>query len=253
MWPTWLIAGAQKTGTTSLFELLATHPEVRRPELKEIDYFTWFYHRPRSWYRSFFPLAVGGGVTGEASPSYLYDIRTPARVARDLPEARIIVLLRNPVDRAISHYHHERARGLEPLGLEAALDAEAARLAGERERVRREETYVSIALRHWSYVDRGRYASQLERWLEVVPRDRMLVMFAESLFGHPQQAYTRVLSFLGLDGFAPPLVDAQNANTYTAAPSALRRRLHDVFAQDNERLFGLLGERFRWGLRTAEA
>jgi hypothetical protein len=247
MLPDWLIIGAQKAGTSSLFDLLGRHPEVSTPRLKELDYFSWFHDRGLGWYRSFFPLRRPGRHTGEASPYYLYDEQCPARVRHSLPDARIIVLLRDPTGRAISHYHHVRKRGLEPLDLAAAIAAEPSRLAGEKRRMREDEGYVSMRLRHWSYVDRGRYAEQLERWMAVYPRRQILVLCAEELFGSPADTYARTLEFLGLRPFRPSSFAARNANVYEAPDDAIRGRLDEMFAADNERLFELLGERFAWG------
>ncbi len=247
MLPDWLIVGAQKAGTSSLFDLLGQHPSVATPYLKELDYFSWFHDRSLGWYRAFFPLRRAGLVTGEASPYYFYDERSAARIAGVLPVARIIVLLRDPTDRTVSHYHHVHKRGLEPLGLSEALDAEPERLAGEKQRVRDDPGYVSMRLRHWSYVDRGRYAEQLERWLAVYPPDQVLVVCAETLFRRPDQAYARTLEFLGLSPFVPASFRAQNVNSYDTPDAAIRRRLDAEFAADNERLFALIGERFAWG------
>ena len=156
------------------------------------------------------------------------------------------MLLRAPTDRAVSHYHHVHRRGLEPLGLSEALDAEPEQLAGEKQRVRDDPGYVSMRLRHWSYVDRGRYAEQLERWLAVYPSHQILVVCAETLFRRPDQAYARTLEFLGLRPFVPAVCRAQNVSNYDT-DDAIRRRLDAEFAAENERLFALIGERFAWG------
>lgn len=244
--PDWLIVGTQKGGTSSLWEYLSWHPAIRASERKEIDYFTWFYDRPLWWYRSYFGLDRGGRQTGEASPSYLYDPRVPERVARDLPGVRIIALLRDPVERAISHVHHERARGFEPLDVEAALAAEGSRLDHEKDHQVRSPDQASWALRHWSYVDRGLYAEQLERWLEHIPRGDLLILPSERLFDQTQEVYAQVLEFLRLASFAPAAFPAMNVNRYDGPRDALRERLRKRFAAPNERLFELLGERYPW-------
>lgn len=246
MLPSYLIVGAQKAGTSSLWDQLAEHPAVAPSELKEVDYFNWFYDRSLRWYRGFFPRRQEGLITGEASPDYLYDPRVPARVQRDLPEARIVIALRDPVERAISHYHHQYARGLERLSLEDALDAEPDRLRGERERIERDPRYRSMYLRHFSYLDRGRYAEQLERWLSCFERSQLLVLNSQQLFTDPRGAYRRVLDFLGLEPFLPQSFEARNAGSYTPVEARLRARFAGLFSDENERLFALLGERFGW-------
>ncbi len=244
--PDWLVIGAQKAGTTSLAEYLGTHSQVRSAELKEIDYFTWFYDRPLRWYRGFFPLERTCRSTGEASPSYLYDPRVPARVAKTLPDVRLIAVLRDPVDRAFSHYHHERKRGFEPLDFEAALAAEPDRLIAEHERVGTDPGYVSMRLRHWSYLDRGLYAQQLRGWLEHFPQEGVHVVCAEEMFADPAAVYSRALEFLGLPDEPLPAFPPLNANAYSPLADGLKARLGSYFEDANEELFVLLGRRLDW-------
>jgi hypothetical protein len=244
--PTFLILGAQKAGTSSLLEYLNWHPDVAPSELKEVDYFSFHYARGPRWYRSHFPPAAAGRQTGEASPSYLYDPRVPARVAAALPRVPLIALLRDPVERAISHYHHERKRDLEPLSLEEALDREEERIGAERDAVLAGTEERPVRMRHWSYADRGLYADQLERWFEHFPRERVLVLCAEQFFDQTAETYARVLDFLGLSAWAPEEFPVMNANPSAAPPPEVRARLEHRFAEPNERLFALLGERFPW-------
>lgn len=251
MLPSFLIIGAQKAGTSSLWDLLSAHPGVARSEFKEPDYFNWSYFRSLRYYGSFFPRRDGRSITGEASPDYLYDPRVPERVARDLPGVKLVVLLRDPVDRAISHYHHQSKRGLEGLEIEAALDAEPRRLRGEYERLAREPHYRSMMLRHFSYVDRGRYADQLERWMEHVDREQLLILPSEPFFADPATVYARVLEHLELPPFVPADVSPRNAIDYVDPGTGVRDRLAATFAEPNERLFSLLGERFDWTSASA--
>jgi len=241
--PSYLIVGTQKGGTTSLFDHLATHPGVRAPRYKEVHYFDWFADRPFSYYLSSFPL--GNWSTGEASPYYLFHPYVPERVARVLPEIKLIALLRNPADRALSHHNHNVALGLEELDFEEALDAEEARLAGEAESLAEPGT-LSMPHRHFSYLARGRYAEQLERWLEHFPREQLLVLSSEEFFADPQQGYSETLRFLGLPEHALENVTARNARAYDAMPAATRARLDDHFAPDNARLAELVGRDFGW-------
>ena len=137
--PDFVILGAQKAGTTSLYAYLCAHPDVRAAARKEVHYFDLNYARGATWYRSMFPLAAGlarerrGGrrvLVGEASPYYLFYPLAAERAGAVVPSAQLIVLLRDPVERAWSHYRHEVKAGREPLEFEAALAAEPTRLAG---------------------------------------------------------------------------------------------------------------------------
>ena len=170
--PGFVILGAQKAGTTSLHEYLCEHPLASSSTVKEVHYFDLAYERGPAWYRAHFQIPRRADeIAGEASPYYLFHPLVPARVARDLPEARLIVLLRNPIERAYSHHNHERALGFEKLGFVEAIECEPERLRGEEERLAGERGYRSFAHQHHGYLARGRYADQLERWLAHVERE----------------------------------------------------------------------------------
>jgi hypothetical protein len=245
--PDFLIVGAQRSGTTSLYRYLSEHPGVAPPVRKEIQYFSLHYDRGDSWYRTHFPLAGRRRVTFDATPYYLFHPAAPARAAATVPDAKLIALLRDPVDRAFSHWQHNASRGLEHLGFEAALDAESERLAGEDDRLVADADYQSTAHRYWSYARRGEYATQLERWLAHYPRDRVLVLRSEDLYERPGPTYARALAFLGL----PPVeLDAYPRYTRRASPAQMtdgaRRRLMAYFRPYNQRLASLLGEDGWW-------
>jgi|1186.fasta_scaffold34843_2 hypothetical protein len=244
--PDYLILGTQKGGTNSLHDWLCEHPRVRRPLAKEIHYFDNSFQRSLSWYRAHFPLCRPGELTGEASPYYLYHPYVPERVAASLPQARLIVLLRDPVDRAISHHNHERVQGFENLPLEEALAWEPERLRVAKDRLRRDRLEFVFDHGHASYVDRGRYAEQLERWWSHVARDRMLVLFSEDLFEHPVETLRQVQEFLGLEPHVPTDLSPRNARRYAKGDDAVRRALRETFAEDNARLSALLGRPLPW-------
>jgi hypothetical protein len=246
--PDFVIVGAQRGGTTSLYSYLLEHPLVAGPGEKEVHYFDLNFARGRRWYLAHFPTAAHArGLTlGEATPYYLFHPLVPARLARELPQARLIALLRDPVDRALSHYHHEVRLGDETLPLEEALDREPERLRGEAERMASDSGYLSVAHQHFSYVARGLYAEQLERWWQHVPRERVLVVRSEDLFANPGAVYEEVVEFLGLPAHRPSSFPRCNAGTYDAADERIRSRLAALFAPHNERLEQLLGRSFGW-------
>src|SRR5262249_28187228 len=157
---------------------------------KEVSFFDRHYARGEAWYRGHFPNALRrraverrtGAVplAGEASPSYVFHPFAPERVAKLVPDVRLVVLVRNPVDRALSHYHHEVALGRESLSFEDAVEQEDGRMRGELDRMR-DPSYFSHAWWNYTYLARGRYAEQLERWLTVFPRERLLIVPSEDL------------------------------------------------------------------------
>jgi hypothetical protein len=199
--PDFLILGAQKAGTTALYAYLRRHPHITGPSWKEVSFFDRHWLRGEAWYRGNFPnvLRARDDLVGEASPSYLFHPLAPQRVDELVPEARLIVLVRNPVDRAYSHYHHEVALGREPLSFEEALAAEDERTAGEAERLASEPGYFSHAWWNYTYRARGRYAEQLERWLDFFPRERLLILSSEELLDEPGRTHAHVLQFLGAE------------------------------------------------------
>jgi hypothetical protein len=244
--PDFLIIGAQKAGTTSLHSYLCEHPSIIAPTTKEIHYFDHAYGRNLGWYRAHFGRRRPGRLSGEATPYYLFHPAVPKRVAGDLPGCRLIVLLRNPIDRAYSQHHHESVLGFEDLPFEVAIEQESTRLAGEQERILADPDYSSFSHQHHSYLARGRYAEQLERWLECVERDQVLVMSAEDLFGDPGTVVSQVQDFLDIPCHRPGDLTAKNARSYAPIPAHLRERLRAEFAPHNERLYALVGRDFGW-------
>lgn len=223
--PEFLIIGGQRCGTTSLYRYLAAHPDVRPATGKELQYFSLHHRRPVRWYRAHFPVRPEGQQSFEASPYYLFDPEVPARAAAVLPGARFVALVRDPVERAYSHYLHSRAYGVEPLSFADALAAEPARLGeGGHE-----------ARRRYSYVARGKYAEQLARW----PRERLLVIRTEEL----NARYGEILAFLGLKDQPAP-EERHTRRPPDSGPTeltpAIRQRLANEFAEDQQRLLRFL-------------
>ena len=244
--PDFLIVGAQKAGTTALYAYLRWHPAITGPSWKEVSYFDRHYRRGASWYRGHFPIRAGGRLVGEASPGYLFHPLAPERVRATVPEAKLIALLRDPVDRALSHYHHEVALGGAPLSFDVAIAAAPARPRGEEPRLAREPGYFSHPWWDYTYLARGRYAEQLERWLAVFPREQLLVVPSEELAADPGQIYARVLEFLGAPRHELASYPRVYEQEYAELRAETRRSLAEYFAEPNRRLYELLGRDFGW-------
>jgi lipopolysaccharide transport system ATP-binding protein len=262
--PAYLIIGAQRAGTTSLYDFLCRHPDVAGPTAaktdihwaKELHFFDDKYWLGVDWYRSFFPLAVtravirrrgGDLLAGEASPSYLFHPAVPERVATTVPDVRLIALLRDPIERAYSHYQLMVRTGREELSFEDALAAEDERLAAEEERMRADPRHSSANYRHYAYLTRGLYADQLERWLAYFPREQLLVVRAEDFRARPGEIYAEIIAFLGLRPWQPAEFPPRNRASYAPIDPALRARLEERFAEPNARLARLLDRDFAWG------
>lgn len=270
--PSFLIIGAQRAGTTTLFTHLRYHPQVvatRSADTvvtwsKELHFFDENFWRGVDWYRAFFPLEARFRasrrlfgrelVTGESTPYYLFHPAVPERVAATLPDVRLIALLRNPVDRAYSHHQLMVRTGREDYSFAEAIEAEPSRLA----QVKREllEGRPSLTARkdrghhhhrHRAYLGRGLYADQLERWLRYFPREQLLVIRSEDLFARPQETFEEVFTFLGIEPRTLTELAPRNTGTYSPIEPELRARLDEYFAEPNARLERLLGRDFGWG------
>jgi hypothetical protein len=255
MEPGFILIGAQRCGTTSLFRALTAHPLVVPPPFhKGVNYFDLNYYRGAHWYRAHFPVAEiarrragrqGPPVAFEASGYYLYHPWAMERLGRDMPGIKLVAMLRDPVERAFSAHKHELARGYEQEDFERALALEDARLAGEIERMRADPAYASFAHRHHSYRRRGQYAEQLERVFEFFPRAQVHVIDSADYFSQPALEYQRLLEFLGLPPVKPRFA-AANARPGPPMDARCRRMLEEHFAPHDERLATLLGRRPGW-------
>ncbi len=253
--PGFLIIGAARTGSTSLFEYLVAHPQVGPPSHKEIHYFDNNFDRGLGWYRRHFPTLSerertkrlqGDFRTGEASPYYLFHPLVPERVRRALPNAKLVALLREPGARAYSQYQLERRSEREMLTFEEALEAEPERLEGEEDRIREDPSYQSEAHRHFSYLARGLYADQLESWFGLFPGEQILVLLADDFFADPGGTYRRVLDHLGLARIALPRYETFNYASYSMMKPETRKYLTDYFREPNQHLEELLGVVLDW-------
>jgi hypothetical protein len=246
--PDLVILGAQKAGTTSLFHYLGQHPEVIRPFRKEVHFFDHNFEAGPRWYRAHFPLSrqlEDGRITFEASPLYLFHPLSAERMAGIVPKAKLIAILRDPVERAISHYFMERRKGRDRLPLRDALAAEEQRLAGPIA----ERDYAFPGFAHFSYKSRGHYAEQLERYRAVFPAEQLLVLGSDDLFDQPEQTLRRVFEFAGVDpSFTVADLEARNTgHNRTEADPGIVAELEDYFRPHNERLYRLIGRNLGWG------
>lgn len=222
--PHFLVLGTQKGGTTSLHRLLGQHPQVFLPPAKELHYFTLHDQEPLDWYAEHFRGAGPGLQRGDVTPYYLFHPRAPQRIRAVLPEARLIVLLRDPVERALSHYYHAQRHGFETLELPAALAAEAARLEGADQRLRDPGSRDFSHQKH-SYLSRSLYALQLNRYEAAFPGEQLLVLRSEDLFRNTEAVWQRIQSFLQLDLLPLPIpLEQANAGRGEAATVSLAVR-----------------------------
>jgi hypothetical protein len=250
--PTFLIVGAQRCGTTSMYKTLVQHPAVLPAGLRKgIHFFDVRYELGLDWYRSHFPLErsmkrVAGRtgltpMTGESSPYYGFHPLAAQRIARDVPGVRLIMLIRDPVERAYSAHAHETARGYETESFARALELEDERLAGEAERLAADPTASSDDLQHHGYLTRGRYVDQLERLAGLVGRDNVLAVDSQDFFTAPRPTMAGVLAYLGLPELPGMVFEQHNARPRSALATEEQVRLRASFADADRRLVEWLG------------
>ncbi len=251
MLPTFLIIGAGRCGTTTLYSYLQEHPEVylpanKRPEphffLKQAE-----YQKGLAYYRQrYFPVGGHWRAVGEASVSYLFDPLVPPRIHHDLPDVKLIVCLRNPIERAFSNYWHTRRSGLESLDFSEAI-------ARETERTRALTGTLLEEVKPYSYTARGFYHEQLMRYLPLFGRSRIHVTLFDDLCCAPAEAVTRVFTFLGVDPLPAAgyreRVENRSVPEGSVIPAAERTWLADLFRADVTALGALLGRDLSHWLR----
>jgi hypothetical protein len=258
--PELLVIGAKRGGTTSLWRYLDGHPGIlptfpRVEQIKGTYFFDEEWQRGERWYRSHFPTDrqraraarhLGyAPVAFEASPYYLFHPHAPTRARTVAPDALVVALLRDPVERAFSHWK-ERRNHTEPLAFAEALAAEAARTDGEEARMLADPTVVSPAHRHQTYAAQSRYAPMLERWFAAYGRDRVLVWAAEEFYADPQACCDTITDRLGL-----PRRHLGDPEPFNAEPSAdmdpeVRAQLRTAMADDIVAIEQLLGRSMPW-------
>jgi len=251
--PSTLIIGAQKGGSTSLFDYLTEHPLVIPSVKREVGFFDTRFAKGVRWYRSHFPTVFEwvrrpGIISLEASTGYLSHPHTPGRIAALLPRVKLIAVLRNPIDRAYSHYHHTVRLGHEPLPFEAAIAKEEERLGAILERIAVDEDHNDRTTQYYSYLSRGIYLDQLQNWYRTFRSEQLLILRSEDLFADPDGVFQKVLEFLGLPEFHLESYGASNSGRYGREEMTERTReqLREFFEPHNQRLYRFLGRDFGW-------
>jgi hypothetical protein len=262
--PDFVIIGAKRGGSTSLYNYVLEHPRIvplfpSRQHIKGVHYYDTRYARGLTWYRSHFPLEMAGRpvvrpfarpICGEGSPYYLFHPLAAERLAKDFPDVRIIVSLRNPVERAYSHFKERTHHGGETLSFEDALAAEPDRLRGEAERIVAEPGYVSVEHENHSYLAQGRYLDMLPRWFSLFPREHVHIAISEEFYADPDRHVNEVWKFLGLP---PHLLQSRVRHNYLPAAdmaTETRHRLQESLVEHNRGLSDLLGRPLPWPVST---
>ncbi len=238
--PTYLIVGAMTAGTTSLATWLRMHPQVFMHPDKELHFFDVKFPRGLGWYRSQFAGSKGARAVGEATPGYMYRPEVIDRMADSVPDAKLVAVLRDPVDRVWSKYVHHRHRGREKRPFDEAMELELS-------------TDDIKAVHDWlpGYIARGRYLDQLKCILTRFPGDQLLVLLTDDMRDSPHETFATICEFIGVDAdkapaavgqvYRPPAVLPESVrDTETFTPER-RARLAALYADDNAALAKWLG------------
>jgi hypothetical protein len=263
--PDFVVIGGKKCGTSFFYHLLSQHPYVEPAAAKELHFFDRHFDEGLEWYRRCFPQPRWEDgrrtITGEATPGYMRSSLAPVRMARVVPQARLIALLRNPVDRAYSDYQmvlrkeretrsFEKAVGAEEATIEAKVGKwRARRIGGEDETSKHEEDGGGPDDSPRQYLSRGLYVYQLVRWSKFFDKEQMLVLKSEDFFKRPEEILKAVYAFLGLPEWEPQASKLDSNRTrrrYEPMDPATRRRLEEYFEPHNRRLYEYLGVDFGW-------
>jgi hypothetical protein len=231
--PDFLIIGAMRSGTTSVARYLGAHPDVYIAPQKEVRFFDRNFELGLDHYRRQFAGARDDQIVGEATQTYLYDRTALDRIAETLPAVKLVAILRDPVDRAYSHYWQNRALGKEPLSFGAAVSAEPERLrtAG-----------LDLRLRY-SYLDRGRYLDQLKRVTERFSRSALHVLLFEDLRDTPTATYRGVCQFLEVSASVDPPNLGDALNPFVTFRSRWLRQVSRRFPGPLRRVAGRINAR----------
>ncbi len=253
--PDFIIIGAQRCGSTSLYRYVIKHPGIAPAVRKEIHFFDRHYRKGLAWYRAQFPLfspfvrqvLKRDLITGEATPYYILHPHAPKRIFEAAPQAKLIAVLRNPVDRVLSHYNLVVASRFENLSFEDAIQRDEKRLRGEMERMIEDENYCDINIRRYSYyLYRGIYVDQLTRWTSLFPKQQVLILRSEDLFTDPPAVLNRVFDFLDLPSWESNGHKKHNSRTYQEMNPSTRKQLIQYFEPHNQRLYEYLGVNLGW-------
>lgn len=230
-----------------MFRYLSAHPQVRRPLRKEIDYFSVDYSRPWPWYQAHFPLPFGGRVSFDATPQYFVHPLAPERLRTALPAIKLVLSIRDPVDRTISHHQLMTRIGIEALPIERALDQEASRIGPDIERLHQYPDHVPLDFLRFSYLARSRYGEQLHRWLQSFPLSSFHFLCFDTFIREPKVEWDHLLEFLGLDLWCP--TSFTNWSTPTSAPAINENLRSDIWhrlADDPKRFAAMVPRGFPW-------
>ena len=251
--PDFLIIGAAKSGTSSLYEYLNHHPLILPCVVKEPNYFTVYYDRGLDWYKSCFPYKVQKIftqgkklITGEATARYYWYPFAAEHAHRVIPKAKIILLLRNPIDRSYSHYKMRFNNRKVKQSFEEEIRDEPKNLEGEWGKMLNDESYFSFKFNSNGYLSKGLYINYVKKWFEFFPKNQILVIKAEDFFSDPEKITNQTLEFLGMRPFKLKKYEIMRKGLESQLKPETRQKLVEYFKPYNQHLYKFLERDFGW-------
>lgn len=245
--PDFIVIGAQKGGSSALYKFICAHPKVERAFVKEPHYFSGQYtEKSLKWYKAQFPIKKEGILVGEASPSYCTHPLAPKRIKETVPNTKLILIVRNPVERAISNYFHSVNYGVEDLAIEDAFNRPMADFESEYAKMENSEGYHSKLYHRHAYIHKGHYAFHLKKWFEHFNKKQLLIVENAHLLETPERVYQEVLEFLGLETFTPNAFQKHNVGKTKQVSPELLNTLQAHFKEPNRAFFELIGKEYNW-------
>jgi len=240
--PNFLIIGQAKCGTSSLYKYLTQHPKILPAIEKEINFWNGNFAKGLDWYLAHFPaISVGHNfLAGEASPGYLDSYKAAVSVFQNFPSMKLIVLLRNPVDRTMSHYHMCVKQNRDNRSIENAI------LSGLEVITTKANGNSVHDVNCYSYIKRSQYIEPLSQWMELFPKKQFLILKSEDLFADPATTVNQVFQFLGVEPYQLQEYSNHNKGNYPSISQSTRRTLSNYFRPYNQQLEEFLDRKFNW-------
>jgi hypothetical protein len=251
--PQFMIIGGQKCGSTSLFEYIIQHPNIQSPSQKEVHYFDANFNRNFGWYKAHFPTGIQKKIrkkeilTGEATPYYMFHPLAAERIKKLYPNMKLLIILRNPIDRAWSQFQHNKRLLREELSFEEALKMEEIRMENELKILEKDPHYKTFSLWFHSYLSMGRYYEQIKKWSKIFSKEQILIINSDELSKNTQEVMKTVFRFLNVHAYEIKNISKFNIGGYKENMSKkTREQLIDYFKIHNEDLEKYLSKELNW-------
>ena len=245
--PDFIIIGTVRSGSTSLYYNICEHPSVLEAAYDEIGYFDSNYHLGENWYRSMFPTQkmmnkiredTGYSITGEDTPFYFWKKEVAERILSDMPETKLIVILRNPVDRAYSNYNLAVRENNKKLTFEEAIGEEIEFLS--------KNSFRETVDRFRSYLTKGMYVNQIKPWLDIFSREQLHFLSTEQMKNEPCETLDLVFKFLSIPSYDIKNLQERKLANYKQMNENTREQLIKYYKSYNEEFFKIINQKFEW-------